>query len=254
MDLTIVTICYNAEKTIEETIASVRNFVEEVNNRITIEYLIIDGDSNDKTVSIIKKNITHVSMFVSEKDLGIYDAMNKALRLAKGSYIWYLNADDYIEQTNLKELTSSIESGVRSDADIIIGDIEIFENVPEGIRVIRKWNDSYYGFGQIGWHPPHPGFICKVELLVACGGFDILKPIAADFKAMIKCLTQAKSILKIKIQFTKMRAGGNSNGSISKVAKANVECYTIYRELGVSRLMSLMNVVFKLSNKLNQRI
>ena len=89
--ISIVTVVYNGEETIEETILSVKNL-----SYSNVEYIIIDGCSNDKTIEIIKKNNDVVSKFLSEPDSGIYDAMNKAVNLITGDWIYFLGADDLI--------------------------------------------------------------------------------------------------------------------------------------------------------------
>lgn len=116
--VTIVTVVYNAEKLLENTILSVIN-----QNYDSFEYIIIDGGSKDKTISIIKKYSEQISFWISKKDDGLYDAMNKGLALAKGEYIWFLHAGDTIPNENT--LKNAIEKC--PDADVIYGDTRIID-------------------------------------------------------------------------------------------------------------------------------
>ena len=95
----IITVCYNSEKTIERTITSLRN-----QSYQNFEYIIIDGGSTDSTLEIIKKNLDVVSILVSEKDEGIYDAMNKGIDLASGEIIGIINSDDWYENDTLENI------------------------------------------------------------------------------------------------------------------------------------------------------
>lgn len=103
--ITIVTVCYNAEKFIED---SIRSVVNEKNNNISIEYIIIDGDSKDNTINIIRKYDSFIDNWISEKDTGIYDAMNKGLRIASGDWIIFLGADDRLFPNSLKNIINKL--------------------------------------------------------------------------------------------------------------------------------------------------
>lgn len=129
--ISIITVCYNAEKVIEETIRSVIG-----QTYSNIEYIIIDGDSKDKTLEIINKNMDdyHVRLY-SEPDKGIYDAMNKGLAFSTGQYINFLNAgDSFINKSVVQRIVGEIQD---KQTDIFYGNI--IYKYPDGRNEIRQY-------------------------------------------------------------------------------------------------------------------
>ncbi len=183
MKISIITISYNSETTIRDTIQSILNQTYK-----EIEYIIIDGCSNDNTLNIIKEYepaFKGCMKWISEPDNGIYDAMNKGIDLATGDVVGILNADDlYKDNTALKSIADAFE---QHNVDCVYGNLE-FVNANNIEKVTRTWIGSPYQAGafQKGWHPAHPTFYCKREFFDSLGGFDLSFPISADFELMLR--------------------------------------------------------------------
>ena len=126
------------------------------------EYLIIDGGSTDKTVQIITQYNNKINIFISEPDNGIYDAMNKGIKLAGGDIIGMLNADDFFTDSSI--LTTVAEAfKLKQKAPIVYGDLDFVDTQN---NIVRRWHAGIYTPGKFnwGWMPPHPTFYCKKEL------------------------------------------------------------------------------------------
>ena len=202
MKLTIITVSYNSENTISETFDCIRRQTFK-----NIEYIVVDGASNDSTSSIIEKNSDIISIAIIEKDNGIYDAMNKGIQCASGDIIGILNSDDvYFSHDTLHLIHDEFE---KNQLDILYGNINYVSS--DLSRIIRKWRSTpfYKGSFKKGWHPPHPAFFVKKEVYDNCGLYDTDLKIAADFDFMLRSMETTD----YKIGFTdnvitKMRIGG----------------------------------------------
>ena len=190
-----------------------------------IEYIIIDGGSTDGTIDIINKYKDRVVKFVSEKDKGIYDGMNKGIKLATGDIIGILNSDDlYANKNVVKTMVRTMEE---KNADVCWGDL-VYVNAKNIDKVIRYWKSSEHKQGKFknGWMPPHPTFFVKKWVYEKYGKFNLDFPISADYEIMLRFLEKykVKSCYVPQI-LVKMRIGGKSNKSIKNIIKANIECY-----------------------------
>jgi glycosyltransferase involved in cell wall biosynthesis len=165
--LTIITVTFQAEKFLGRTLDSVERALSNVKNPSLLEYLIIDGGSNDRTLSIAGRYNHFVSKIISEKDRGLYDAMNKGLRLASGKYVWFLNAGDeaYDDQT-LQNLLLSLETGAAvyySDAMMVrengteVGLRSSF--TPHTLPKNLRWQDF-----ALGMKVCHQAFIARKDI------------------------------------------------------------------------------------------
>jgi glycosyltransferase involved in cell wall biosynthesis len=153
--VSIITVCYNSEKTIEDTIKSVIN-----QSYPNIEYIVIDGVSNDNTLAIISKYKDKITKIVSEKDKGIYDAINKGIRLATGDIIANLNSDDfYIDNNVIADVVATFEN---EKTDTLYADLYYVDAVDTN-KIVRYWKSKQYKEGLFlkGWMPPHPTFFVK---------------------------------------------------------------------------------------------
>ena len=153
MKISIITVCYNSQETIKDTIESVIN--QSYDN---IEYIIIDGNSNDNTCNIIN-SYSDIDIFISENDKGIYDAINKGIKRASGEIIGLLHADDVFDNHQVIE---KVISNFSSNKDILYGDINYVKKNNLN-QIVRKWRSSNYSFKKFkwGWMPPHTGFFLK---------------------------------------------------------------------------------------------
>jgi len=202
--LSVITVSFNSEETIADTLDSVKAQVNQ-----DFEYIVIDGLSSDSTLDIVKKsNIADI--IVSEKDNGIYDGMNKGINKANGKFIGFLNSDDLFADNYV---TDKILKAIQKyDTDIIYGDITYFsKNIND---ITRSWASGKYiedSFNK-GWHPPHPAFYAKKEFFTQSGNFDCDLQIAADFELMLRFFNYTKKTpIYINKNFVLMREGGASH-------------------------------------------
>lgn len=213
MKITIITISCNSELTITKSIQSV---LSQNNN---CEYIIIDGNSIDKTVMIINRYETYIQKYISEKDNGIYDAMNKGLNLATGDVIGFLNSDDYYMGSDVLDAVLHIFEN--ADFDSCYSDLVY---VDQGYKPVRYWKSGQYSLSKFywGWMPPHPTFFVKKKIFERYGGFDTDFGTAADYELMLRFLLKYRiSCTYIPQVLVCMRTGGASNASISGRLLAN---------------------------------
>lgn len=245
MKVSIITVSYNSEKTIQDTISSVLN-----QSYTDIEYIIIDGGSNDKTAEIVRKYGNKISKFVSEKDSGIYDAMNKGIKIATGEVIGTLNADDLYANTQVvSEVVSAMS---KNEADVCWGDL-VYVKSDDLNKIIRNWKSSDYGVGKFknGWHPPHPTFFVKKEIYKKYGYFDQQFKIAADYELMLRFLEKYKvRSCYIPSVLVKMRLGGVSNRNLKNIMQANLESYKAWQVNGLK--VNPLRIILKPLSKLGQ--
>ena len=222
MKITIITVCYNSEKTIRDTIESVLS-----QNYDNYEHLIIDGKSKDNTLKIIdeyKKKYKGKLRVISEKDKGLYDAMNKGIEKATGDIIGLLNSDDkYADSKVLEEIAKAFKNkkieGTYSDLEFKDQDME---------KTTRVWI-SKQGKYQLGWHPPHPTLYLRQEVDTKIGKFNLKYRMCADYDFMIRMMvnkTQLNYIPKVLIH---MRSGGVSTAGLKGYIKNFKESYKVLK-------------------------
>jgi glycosyltransferase involved in cell wall biosynthesis len=228
MKISIITVCYNSEKTIADCIHSI---VEQTYP--DIEYIIIDGKSSDNTLNIIHLFKNKISKIISEKDNGIYDAMNKGLSIATGDIVGILNSDDvYADNYVVEEVVNVFKN---KNTDSVYGDL-VYVSANDINKVTRKWRSAAYKDGMFleGWMPPHPTFFVKREMYTKYGQFDTSMKSAADYELMLRFLHRYKiSTAYLPKVFVKMRAGGVSNASLLNRIKANIEDRKAWRINGL---------------------
>lgn len=238
MRISIITVCFNSESTIVDTLRSVssQSFQE-------IEHIIIDGGSHDGTIDLVKRHGHRVQKLVTGPDKGIYDAMNKGLVLAIGDYVAYLNSDDfYCDNTVIQQVVAAIQE---TGSDVIFGDLSYVQRENPKQRV-RYWKSRAFKQGSFakGFPPPHPTFFMKRELLVELGGFDLSYSLASDFDLMFRALEIKKyNSTYLPFEITSMRMGGATNKSIKNIIRQNQEILRCLRFHGVT--VSTIGFVFK---------
>jgi len=216
LKISIVTITYNSEKTIKDTIESVLSQTYK-----NIEYIIIDGSSSDRTIEMINSYGNKISKVISEKDDGIYDAMNKGLKLASGDVVGILNSDDvYFDDDTLEKVVEKFEE---ENIDSLYGDL-FYVSEDDLTDVVRYWKSSIFQKGSFikGWHPAHPTFFVKKEIYKKYGYFDLNMKVSADFELMLRFLEKYNiSTSYLSQTLVRMRVGGESNGNIGNIIKGN---------------------------------
>jgi glycosyltransferase involved in cell wall biosynthesis len=218
LKVSIITVCYNNADTLESTMQSV--FTQDYGS---IEYIVIDGDSTDGTKALLEKYKSKINVLVSEKDEGIYQAMNKGLSKSSGDIIGFLHADDfYPKLTIISDIVKAFES---SSADCTYGDLQYVDRTNPS-KVTRNWKSSEYKNGLFlkGWMPPHPTFFLKKKWYDEYGFYDNSFSISADYELMLRMLHKhnltAHYIPEVLVQ---MRTGGTSNRTLARRIKANLE-------------------------------
>jgi len=213
LKISLITVSFNAQNTIERCIQSVLG--QKFNN---IEYIIVDGASTDNTIRIIDKYRDKITFYVSEPDKGIYDAMNKGMALATGDVIGTLNADDYLADD---EILSDVASAFATqETNIVYGDLDY---VDLNSKIIRKWRSGEYKSGKFnfGWMPPHPTFYCRRQLFEQLGNYSQDYGSAADYELMLRFIHLNKThVHYLNKVMVKMIIGGVSNKSIYNRVKA----------------------------------
>ncbi len=219
----IITVCLNSEKTIEKTILSVKN-----QNYQTIEHIFIDGISSDNTIDIIRKNLTANDLLISEKDDGIYDAMNKGIKRAKGDIIIILNSDDvFFENSTLENIINTFDK--HENLELIYGNIIITKNN----KTLRNWQSGEFLENSFtkGWCPAHPAFIVKKSTYEKYGLFDLNYKYAADIEIMYRFLKKFNcKYMYLNNYLVKMKSGGKSNRNLSNIFFQNIENIKIFKK------------------------
>ncbi len=217
MKISIITATFNSAATVTDTMRSIAE-----QDHPNIEHIIVDGKSSDDTVTIVRA-FPHVAKVVSEKDNGIYDAMNKGIGLATGDIIGILNSDDVYSHD--KVLSKVAAAFTDPSVDAVYADLQYVD--PENTnRTIRTWKAGNYRPGSFyyGWMPPHPTFFVRKKIYSDAGLFNISLRSSADYELMLRIL------LKNKVRagyipeiLVRMRAGGQSNATLKNRVIANRE-------------------------------
>jgi glycosyltransferase len=244
MKISIITVSYNASKTISDTLRSVSEQAYPF-----VEHIIVDGASQDDTMDVVNA-FPHVAQKISEKDGGIYYAMNKGISMSTGDIIGILNADDvYADETVLETIADAFED---ESIDAVYGNLYFVDPIKTD-RIVRRWissthhpRDFYYG-----WMPPHPTFFVRRSVYEKHGCFNTSLHSAADYEIMLrfllKCKIRSKHIPRIIIL---MRNGGKSTSSLRNRLIANKEDHQAWRLNGLSP--HFFTLILKPLRKLNQ--
>ena len=240
-DISIITATFNAEATVGDCLASVEN-----QKGISVEHIVIDGGSTDRTVEIVRGS-GQVSRIISEPDEGIYDAMNKGIGLAAGDVVGILNADDfYAAEGTLSKVFQVFE---RENVDTCYGDLVYITSsnsavgtrslhcvpligqsaakdgkIDGGHKIVRYWKSGEFDRRKFywGWMPPHPAFFVRREVYEKYGLFNLELGSAADYEIMLRFLVKHDvTAAYIPEVLVKMRTGGVSNVSVKNRLAAN---------------------------------
>jgi glycosyltransferase involved in cell wall biosynthesis len=227
MKITIITVCYNSALTIEKTILSVASQTFK-----NIEYIVVDGNSKDNTLNIIKKHERLVSKWISEPDKGLYDAMNKGITIATGDLIGIMNSDDTFKSDTV--ISDIVAFHTNNDIDASVGDI--VQHKTDG-SVIRRY--SAYNWSpdklKIGYMPPHPSIFFKKELFLKYGYYDLGFKIGADYELITRFFLKNKISWKYSgIITTAMLVGGLSSSGAQSYKRITKEIQKALTMNGIS--------------------
>jgi len=227
MKISIITVCFNSADTLEDTIRSVMG--QEYKD---IEYIIIDAGSTDGTLDILKKYCDQIHKYISEPDKGVYDAMNKGIKLSNGDIVATLNADDvYADQTIVGQMVEFVQN---KGLDAAYGDLAYVDPI-NSKHVVRFWKPGQYKKGAFscGWVIPHPTFFCRKQIFEKYGYFNETYQVAADFELLLRFIEKHQ----IKVGYlpkviVKMRTGGKAN-VLRGIIRGNCEIIRSFRLNGL---------------------
>ncbi|SBS61206.1 glycosyltransferase family 2 protein [Vibrio atlanticus] len=221
--ISIITVVYNGDKYLEETIESVKNQTYE-----NIEYIIIDGGSTDNTIDIIKKYQNKIDYWVSEKDEGLYDAFNKGIMLSKGSYVGIISSDDWLHDNAIEKMVSSIKKNKAdvyyANLDLIKDDLSVINvTAPESVNGIKKKMTVF-----------HPATLIKKSAYKEFGLYDKSFKIAADYDLLLRYYVNGVKFQRVDFTMASFREGGVSsyfswNNLMENIrARKNNNCRGVY--------------------------
>jgi glycosyltransferase involved in cell wall biosynthesis len=228
MKVSVVTVCFNAAKTIVDTLASVA-----AQTHPEIEHIVIDGGSTDGTPDLVREHGTRVGRLISEPDNGLYDAMNKGIVQATGDVIAFLNADDvYAGPTVVERVVETLSD---PSLDACYANL-VYVAPDDSGRVVRVWRSREYspGLFRRGWMPAHPTLFVRRRVFDLLGNFDTRFPRQADFDLTMRFFELGRIHARFVPEFwVRMRTGGVSNSSVRGVLKGNLEAWRICKKNGL---------------------
>lgn len=245
MQVSLITVVYNAQDTIADAVQSVIS-----QQGVDFEYIVIDGASSDNTLGVLTPFKESIHLLISEKDKGMYDALNKGIALAKGEVIGILNADDMLADNGV--LHKVMETFQNHHVDGVYGDLNYVNRInPE--QIIRKWKSKQVDGASMkfGWMPAHPTLYLKRELFEKYGNYSLHFGSAADYELMLRFIYKYRIKIKyLPMLLVNMRVGGMSNQSIKHRWKALLNDWKAARNNGIS--FPVFTMLFKKLGKLTQ--
>lgn len=233
--LSIITVVFNDVKNIERTLLSVINQTYDC-----IEYIILDGGSTDGTVDIIKKYENHISQWISEKDRGIYDAMNKGLSMATGTYVLFMNSGDELYNSKTVELVFQSSP----EADIYYGETEMFDEQWNSLGRRRHHvpkNFTWQSF-KYGMNISHQAIYIRKSITEP---YDEYYQLSADIDWILKAAQRAKKIVNVHAYVAKYLVGGMSKKRHLQSLKERFNIFTEYYGF-IPNLFNHTIIAFKL--------
>lgn len=228
MKVSIVTATYNSASTIKDTFLSVKQ-----QSYKNVEHIIIDGASTDNTIQLLH-DLDHSGPFLSEPDKGIYDAMNKGVKMATGDIVGILNSDDFYPQNDvIEKVVKAFEVG---DCDAVYGDL-MYVDALQVKKFLRKWIAGDYKKKLFlkGWMPPHPTVFLKREVYEKYGLFNLNFKTSSDYELLLRFMFKNNIRVKyIPNILVHMRAGGHSNKSLRNRMAAHKEDYLAWKSNDLS--------------------
>jgi glycosyltransferase involved in cell wall biosynthesis len=242
MKISIITVVYNNEKTIKDAMQSVLRQTYK-----NIEYVIIDGKSKDNTVNLINEYKEKLGYFISEKDNGLYDAMNKGIQATTGDVIGILNSDDLYQDL---DVIAAVMERFNDDPelDILYGDL-VYVKSDDTSKVVRNWKSKRYynNFFEDANVPPHPSLFVRSKVYKEAGLFDLQYKLAADYELMLRMFKKHNFKSKyLNRLIIKMRLGGATNQSFTNIVNQNKEVLKAWKNNDLQAPFYLMPLrIFK---------
>lgn len=244
MKLSIITVTLNCRGALHDALDSILRQTAET------ERIVVDGGSTDGTMDIVREYGSKIDRVVSEPDQGIYDAMNKGIRLASGEVVGILNADDFYVHDRVLENVLQVfsEKGV----DAVYGDLEYVDPVHTD-KVVRRWKAGPFQPSDflLGWMPPHPAFFVRKSVYEQYGLYRPEFASAGDYEMMLRLLYKHRiTAAYLPETLVRMRTGGVSNRSIRRRLAANREDRKAWQVNGLKA--PFYTTILKPLRKINQ--
>lgn len=228
MKVSVITVCLNSISTIEKTLQSVQNQSHE-----NLEHIIIDGASTDGTLPLIESYRRDSLVLISERDKGIYDAMNKGVKTSTGDIVCFLNSDDYYSADNVISLV--VEKFKKYDLDVCLTDVEFFRSDRQE-KTTRLYSGKLFNPARLAWGlmPPHPGIFSRRSVFDNYGFFDSSFKISGDYEWVVRCFKEKTlRYLHFEMVTVRMQAGGVSNRGLLSAYNLNSEVLRACRQNGI---------------------
>ena len=245
MKISLLTVSFNSASTIKDTIESIRS-----QNYKDIEYIVVDGNSTDGTINILKSYDSFISKWISEPDKGIYDAMNKAIKMATGEVVGILNSDDFY--ANHQILAQVAREFSNPSIEVVFGDL-VFVDPKNLSKTVRKYSSAKWNPKKFSWGfmPAHPTVFIRRKYYDQFGQFKTDYKIAADYELLIRFLFVHQLRYKyLPITMVKMRRGGVSSRNLMSNVILNNEIIRGCRENGIRT--NIIMVYLKYFRKLSE--
>lgn len=228
MKVSIITVTYNSVATLQDTIDSLNN-----QDYPDIEYIIVDGSSTDGTQNVILANMDVVTLWISEPDKGLYDAMNKGIKMATGDVVGIINSDDFYHRSDA--ISKIVEAFQSSGKDAVYADVEFVD--PSNLeKTVRYYSSKRFALSKFkkGIMPAHPTFFTYLQNFEKFGYYKTDYKITADFELLVRFLYKNRlSSHYLPIPLMKMRTGGVSTKSWMSNIIINQEDLRACRENGL---------------------
>jgi glycosyltransferase involved in cell wall biosynthesis len=242
--ISIITVCYNSEKTIRDTIESVLS-----QDHPDIEYIVIDGLSDDNTINIVNEYSEKITKIISELDEGIYDAMNKGVKCSTGDIVGILNSDDFFENSFvISDVVNHFNSN--PTASLVIGDV-VFVEPSNTEKITRFYSSAKFKRWKLrfGWMPPHAATFIKKAVYEKVGIYNVNYKISADYELFVRMLMVHKlDYSRINKVLVRMRSGGISTSGIKSSFLLNTEIVKACKSNGIftNLFLVLLKIPFKI--------
>lgn len=232
MRITIITACYNSVDFILDCIKSVLS-----QTYSEIEYIIVDGNSNDGSKEVIQRYEDKIAIFSSEPDRGVYDALNKGISMASGDVIGLLHADDLFGSSQTLQYVSEVFDPAKRSSDglgqidVVYGDLVFCERHNLN-RITRYWKSEPFKTHLLkrGWMPPHPTVFMRREVYRKHGFFDTQLKCSADYDYILRVFSdETLTFHYLPEVITKMRMGGISTKGFRQIIRKKAEDYRVLK-------------------------
>lgn len=234
LKFSIITAVWNREATIGHALDSLAS-----QTYANYEHLVQDGGSTDGTLALLAARPEPRRLLVSERDGGLYDALNRAIARATGDVIGLLHSDDFLAHPQV--LAHVAQCFADSGTDAVYGDLD-YVSASDPSQIVRHWKSGRYHATKLrrGWMPPHPALFLRREVIETFGGYDTNYRIAADYDSILRYFGKGQiSATYIPEVLVKMRTGGESNRSLERIMRKSQEDLRAIRQNGVGGLGTL---------------